>query len=86
MKAKIQKLGSTHGVVIPTSLLDDLDVVKGDPVDLVVKNGKIVVTLLREPRHGWAEDSKRLAAMGEESLAWPEFPNQGDRGFKWKLR
>jgi hypothetical protein len=35
------------------------------------------------PRQGWSEDAKRLAAAGDDALAWPAFANDGDHDRVW---
>lgn len=35
------------------------------------------------PRAGWAEDAKRLAALGDDTLVWPEFANEDDSALDW---
>jgi antitoxin MazE len=35
------------------------------------------------PRTGWAEASKKLAAVGDDALVLPEFANEGDARLKW---
>lgn len=36
------------------------------------------------PRQGWAADSMRLAAAGDDGLVWPEFANDEDCDVKWE--
>jgi len=37
----------------------------------------------RNPRDGWADDAKRLAAQGGDALIWPELANEGDDARVW---
>jgi antitoxin MazE len=84
MKAAIRKIGNSHGVTIPKSLLAEIGAKVGDKVDLAVVGRKIVIAPShRAPRSGWAADSKRLTEAGEPRLAWPEFANGGDKHLKW---
>jgi antitoxin MazE len=39
--------------------------------------------LRRNPREGWAEDARRLAAQGDDALVWPEFANEADPQWVW---
>jgi antitoxin MazE len=83
MRASLRKMGNSSGVVIPKPLLRELGVGAGDPLDVAVNDGKIVITPIRpHPRAGWAEDAKRLAEAGEE-LAWPVFGNDDDEKLVW---
>ena len=33
-------------------------------------------------RVGWADASKRIAAVGDDLLVWPEFANEGDEALR----
>lgn len=35
------------------------------------------------PRAGWKKAAKEVAAMGEDALIWPEFPNTDDESLQW---
>jgi antitoxin MazE len=71
MKSQIRKMGNSQGVIIPKPLLEEVGVRAGDPVELKVKKGRLVIAPLRaEVRAGWAADSKALADSGEASLEW----------------
>jgi antitoxin MazE len=84
MKTAIRKIGNSYGVVIPQSLLAKIAVKLNDPVDMSVKDGRIVIApLRRDLRAGWAEESKRLAEAGEGGLVWPEFGNKRDKDLTW---
>ena len=84
MKSAIRKMGNSQGVIIPKPLLAEIGAKPGDKVDLSVKGGKIIVAPARKAlRAGWAEDSKRLAAAGDDRLVWPEFANDGDKDLEW---
>lgn len=46
--------------------------------------GEALKRLDRTPsRIGWAEASKALAAVGEDELVWPDFPNEADADWTW---
>ena len=84
MRAAVRKLGNSSGIIIPKSLLVELGVSPGDMVDLTSEGGRIVlVPIRRQPRAGWTEASKTIAAAGDDKLAWPEFGNADDETFDW---
>jgi antitoxin MazE len=84
MKNAIRKIGNSYGVIIPKPLLAEIGAKLGDTVELTTKAGKIIIAPEpKDPRAGWAEDSKRLAAAGEAGLVWPEFANEGDKDLEW---
>lgn len=82
MKATLRKMGNSQGVLIPKAIVSQL-AIEGE-LDMTVENDTIV---LRKPhkavRTGWAEASQRIAAAGEDALAWPEFANAGDQELVW---
>jgi len=60
MRAVLRKLGNSSGVIIPKSLLRDLGIAEGDPVEMTLEAGRIVlVPIKRRARAGWAEASQR---------------------------
>lgn len=53
-------------------------------VEMSVERGAIVLRKsAATSRAGWAHDSKRIAAAGDDALVWPEFGNDGDSGLVW---
>lgn len=84
MRAAIRKLGNSSGVIIPKSMLADIGIVAGDPVDLSLEDGRIAITpVRRRPREGWAEAFRVIAEAGEDALVWPEFSNEEDEDLTW---
>ncbi|SEG61615.1 AbrB/MazE/SpoVT family DNA-binding domain-containing protein [Bosea lathyri] len=84
MHSSLKKIGNSAGVVIPKPMLAEIGAKAGDSIDLTVENGRIVIQPLAKPvRAGWAEDSKRLAAEGDDGLVWPEFANDDDDQLVW---
>jgi antitoxin MazE len=84
MKTTLRKVGRSHAVIIPKALLAELGAKTGDGVEMKVERGRLVISWPgRDPRAGWAEESKRLAEAGEDGLVWPEFGNEGDKDLTW---
>jgi antitoxin MazE len=49
-----------------------------------VRDGVIEIRAIRRnPREGWADDARRLAAQGDDVLIWPEVSNEGDDKLVW---
>lgn len=48
-------------------------------------NGNVIEIrpLKRSPREGWAQDSQRLAATGDDAMVWSELGNKGDAELVW---
>ncbi|MEO5845738.1 MAG: AbrB/MazE/SpoVT family DNA-binding domain-containing protein [Caldimonas sp.] len=82
MEVSIRKIGNSQGVLIPKPILAQVRL--EGTADLQVRDGVIEIRpLRRDPRAGWAEDAKRLAARGDDAPAWPEFANEGDDKLVW---
>ncbi len=80
MKVTIRKLGNSRGVLIPKSLLVQVGLTEA--ADMLLENGSIVLRR-PNPREGWAEASKAIAAAGDDRLVWPEFSNMDDEALRW---
>ena len=75
----MRKVGNSMEVIIPKSLLRDLGVAVGDPVEMTLEAGRIVlVPTKRRARAGWTEASQSIAKARDDSLVWPEFGNVED--------
>ncbi|MRG56697.1 AbrB/MazE/SpoVT family DNA-binding domain-containing protein [Phyllobacterium sp. SYP-B3895] len=84
MRSSLRKMGNSSGIIIPKPFLVEIGSKPGDEVDLVVEDGRIVISPVPgTPRARWAEDAKRVAAAGDDELLWPEFPNEADGELKW---
>jgi antitoxin MazE len=84
MRAAVRKLGNSSGVIIPKSLLRDLGMAEGDPVEMTLEAGRIVlVPIKRRARSVWAEASRNIAEARDDVLVWPEFANAEDENLIW---
>jgi len=82
MEVAIRKMGNSQGVLIPKPILAQVGL--EGTADLQVRDGVIEIRpIRRNPREGWAEDAKRVAQDGGDSLVWPEFANEGDPDLVW---
>jgi antitoxin MazE len=82
LEVAIRKMGNSQGVLIPKPILAQLGL-EGS-ADLQVRDGVIEIRPVnRNPREGWADDARRLAAQGDDALAWPEVANAGDDELVW---
>lgn len=81
MRFEIRKMGNSQGVLIPKPLLQ---LGLGDTVDMQVRDGVIEIRPLKQnPREGWAQDSQRLAAAGDDALVWRESDNDYAAPWVW---
>lgn len=84
MRAAVRRMGNSSGVIIPKPLLGEVGLQTGDPVELTLEDGKIVVAPVHSyPRQGWADASRELAEAGADELIWPEFGNEDDEDLTW---
>ena len=82
MEVAIRKMGNLQGVLIPKPILAQVGL--EGTADLQVRDGVIEIRPLhRNPREGWADDARRLAQHGDDSLVWPEVGNAGDDELVW---
>lgn len=66
MKAKIISIGNSRGIRIPKSILERTGL--SGEVDLVVRDGALVVRAVTGPRAAWAEAFRGMAAKGDDQL------------------
>lgn len=82
MEVAIRKMGNSQGVLIPKPILAQVGL--EGTADLQVRDGVIEIRAIRRSsRDGWADDAKRLAAQGDDTLVWPEVANEGDDKLVW---
>ena len=82
MRASLQRVGNSQGLIIPKPILAQVGFER--EIDIDVEDGTIVLRKPnRHPREGWADASRALAASGDDALVWPEFPNEGDAELIW---
>lgn len=82
MQGFVRKMGNSQGILIPKPILKQLGLV--DVADLQVNNGVIEIRPpQRSPREGWAQDSQRLAAAGDDALVWSKLGNEEDAELVW---
>ena len=83
MEVAIRKMGNSQGILIPKPILAQLGL--GATADLQVRDGIIEIRPMhRNPRQGWAEDARELAAQRDDGLVWPEIANAADATLHWK--
>jgi antitoxin MazE len=82
MRASLQRVGNSQGVIIPKPILLQVGLTRD--VDIEVEDDAIVIRKpKRHAREGWAEASRALAGAGDDGLVWPEFANDDDALLTW---
>jgi antitoxin MazE len=77
-------LDNSSGIIVPKSMLAEIGLAAGDPVDLSLEDGRIAITpIKRRPREGWAQAFDEIGELAEEDHAWLEFPNENDSKLQW---
>lgn len=67
--AKLTKIGNSRGVRLPKALIEQAGLT--DDVELIARDGEILIANRRRPRQGWAESFEGMADdMSAEDLAW----------------
>jgi antitoxin MazE len=82
MKATLQRVGNSRGVIIPKAILAQVGFEREVEIDveadaIVIRKPKLSV------REGWAEASRAVAAAGDDRLVWPQFANEADGDLTW---
>lgn len=77
MKANIINIGNSQGIILPSTLLRQLNLTFKSPVQIEIDNGSIVIK--PEPRQGWAEAAKQMHDAGDDVLLSEDFPNAFDK-------
>lgn len=73
MEAKVVKVGTSLGMVIPRFIAVEEKLVQGSPINIEYSNNRIIVTKLEKSRSGWAEAFAKYAAEGEDEQMLPDF-------------
>lgn len=60
MKTRLVSMGNSRGVRLPKPLIEQVGIL--DEVELLVRNGQIVISPLRAPREGWAAAAAEISA------------------------
>lgn len=83
MKARIVRVGNSRGVRLPKLLLDQAGLT--EHVELRAEPGRIVIEAVSQPRAGWAEAARQMAARGDDGLLDPSTSTRFDEE-EWEWR
>jgi len=82
MKARIVRIGNSQGVRLPKPLLAEARL--SEEVEIVARNGAIVISSASSPRAGWGEAAKRARAHKDDRLLdAPTSTRFDDEEWKW---
>jgi antitoxin MazE len=74
LKARIIKIGNSHGVRIPKVWLEQLDL--GTEVEMAMESNQIVIRPTYRPRDNWEQQFRDMAAHGDDRLLDETYPTQ----------
>ena len=66
MKTNIINIGHSKGVILPASILNELKLSLKSSVQIVAKNGSILIT--PTPRQGWEEAAIQMHSNNDDQL------------------
>ena len=82
-KTKVVQIGNSEGFRVPKSMLNELLLAKGDHVEILIEEGKLIITPLHNPREGWDISAIRLAKNTEDVLLDGHISNDFDEN-EWE--
>jgi antitoxin MazE len=82
MLTTIRRFGNSQGILIPKPVLQQVGLV--DQAEMLVEGDSLILRRPKsEPRSGWAESAKQVAAAGDDGLVLPAFANDEDAELVW---
>ncbi len=81
MRARLVRIGNSRGVRLPKPLIEEAGL--GEEVEILVRDGTIVIASAQQPRTGWAAAAKRLRERDQDRLLDPPASTRFDRE-EWK--
>jgi antitoxin MazE len=82
LNLQIRQIGNSRGVLIPKAILEQVGF--EDQADLVIEGDRLVLSKPKKnPREGWAKDSKEISETGEGRLVLGDFMNDADEDWVW---
>ena len=73
MLAKISKVGTSVGVIIPRYIATEGGFTKGSPVNIEFLNNQIIISKPDNKREGWAAAFAKYAKEGEDAMMLPDY-------------
>lgn len=85
MRTNIIQIGNSKGLILPSDLLQKLNLSLKSTVNVFVEDEKIVIK--SEPRQGWAEAFKQFALSGNEESLFPDvFDDEDLNDLTWEQK
>jgi len=72
MKARIVRIGNSHGIRLPKAVLEQSGLT--EEVEIDVQHHQITIRPVEHPRTGWDDAFKEMAANGDDALLDADAP------------
>jgi len=70
MKISIIQIGNSQGIRLPKAVISQCGF--KDIIEAEIKDGKLILSPIQEPRKGWREAFEAMAKAGDDELIDPE--------------
>ncbi len=70
LRTKVVRIGNSQGIRIPKLVLEQFNL--RDEIELLLKDGFLVMRPALHPRAGWEEQCRLMAERGDDKLIDPE--------------
>lgn len=81
MEVDVVRIGNSKGIRLPAIILKECNIT--DKVEMIVKNGQIIIMPVENPREGWNEMFKEMNASGEDKLLIKDNLSEGVEDWEW---
>ena len=81
MEVDVVRIGNSKGIRLPALVLKECNIT--DKVEMLVKDGQIIIMPVENPRNGWDEKFKEMNASGEDNLLIEDNLNEGLEDWEW---
>ena len=82
MKTRLVRIGNSRGVRLPKAIIAQAGLT--EEVELVVRNGAVVIARATSARSGWASAARQMHQHDEDRLLDPHTPTRFDeKEWQW---
>lgn len=81
MRTRIVRIGNSRGIRIPKPLIQQTGL--GEDVEIVVQGSSLVIGPARQPRAGWSDAFRDMAARGDDAPIDETRPTRWDKS-EWE--
>ena len=73
METRVIKVGTSLGLIIPKVVATEIGFKVGTPLNVNLKNDRVVITKKTKIRDGWADAFAAYANEGEDEMLLPDY-------------